>query len=468
MIATATRTIEKYAMIAPGDRVIVAVSGGPDSTALLLFLHHLAVSIDIELRVWHLNHLIRSEAADEAAKVKALAARLGLACETAEFDVKGFAKKRHLSIQESGRIIRYRLLGKLSQALGMAKIAVGHNADDSVETFLINLIRGTGPAGLCGIPPVTGRVIRPLIECEREMISVYLAAAGVDFVVDPSNIDRRYLRNRLRLDVVPVLKSISAAFVPQSLKTMSIVRGEEALLASLTEREFSAIAVTGDDEVALDREKLTQMPKALKQRVIRYALASLAGSKRDLGYRSIDLIMEETLGAGRDLELPGALRAVTEGAKLVLYLARAPFVSAGFERTGGVEEIDAGPVSVTIASAADVCLPPPQGTVIIDADKIAWPLSARPRRPGDRFVPLGMKGRKKVHDFLVDARISRRKRDSIPIFADREKIVAIGNLRIDESVKITRETREVAIVKSPILVGTPLPKNGNSRGGSET
>lgn len=458
MITIAARTIEKYGMIKHGDRVIVAVSGGPDSTALLLFLHGLASSTDIKLHVWHLNHLMRSEAAGEAAKVEALAARLDLGCTIAEYDVKGFAKEAHLSIQESGRIIRYRLLGELSQTLRAAKIAVGHNADDSVETLLINLIRGTGPAGLCGIPPVSGRVIRPLIECAREMILDYLEAAGVDFVVDPSNVDKRYLRNKLRLDVIPVLKSISASFMSQSLRTMSIVRGEEALMASLTEREFSGISVIGEYEVALDREKLMLMPKALRQRVIRYALTSLMGSKKDLGYRSIDLIMEETLGAGRDLELPGALRAVAEGTRLVLYLAREPFTTVSFDRTGGVGEIDAGTISVTIMSAAEARFPPPRGMVMVDAAKVAWPLSARPRRPGDRFVPLGMTGHKKVHDFLVDTRVARRKRDSIPILADCEKIVAVGNLRIDESVKVTSETRDVAIVKSPILVDGAVAK----------
>ncbi|MDP1808788.1 MAG: tRNA lysidine(34) synthetase TilS [Actinomycetota bacterium] len=439
-------------MIEPGDGVIVAVSGGPDSTALLFSLSLIRDKYDLRLHVWHLNHLIRPEAREEADHVRRLASRLELPCTIEERDVKAHAKKTRRSVQEAGRELRYALLEQLSGRLGASKIAVGHNANDCVETFFINLLRGAGAGGLSGIPPVTGKIIRPLIESERSTIVQWLTEQGIDYLTDSSNADKRYLRNRVRLELMPALLALSPAATEKITTTMSLLRDEETWLAELSRKSFREVAVSRDGEVRLDGARLAQAPPALKRRLLRLAIADLAGSTFDIDYATVQSIIDKTLAGGGPTNFSGGGRAMMSGQDLILAPVRAPFISAFIDSAGGEAQIDHVLISVTITSLATVVLPPDKGVLVVDADKIDWPLEIRPRRPGDWFVPLGMTGKKKLHDFLVDEKVPRRLRDSVPIFVDRKKLAAVGNLRIDERAKVSARTKQVAILRAPDVI----------------
>lgn len=446
-------TISKHGMIEPGDGLIVAVSGGPDSTALLVMLSLIRDKYDLDLHVWHLNHLIRPEAGEEADHVMRLASRFNLSCTIEERDVKSHAKKTRMSVQEAGRELRYSLLEELRDRRGASKIAVGHNADDSVETFFINLLRGAGVSGLSGIPPVSGKIIRPLIGSGRRAIVDFLGEQGVDYLTDSSNADKRYLRNRIRLELIPLLLTLSPSAGEKITNTMSLLRDDEAWLAELSRESFPEVADFRAGEVWLDGARLAQAPMALKRRFLRLAIASLAGgSAFNIDSATVQAIIDKTLAGGGPTNLANGGRAMMSGPDLVLTPLRARFSSVFIDDRGGESQIDHTIVSVTISPLPTVDKHREKGVLIVDAAKIAWPLEIRPRRTGDRFVPLGMTGKKKLQDFLVDEKVPRRHRDSVPIFVDREKVVAVGNLRIDERAKVSGETKKVAILRIPDLI----------------
>jgi len=445
-------TISKHSMIEPRDKVTVAVSGGPDSTALLLALMDLSDKYNLELHVWHLNHLIRPEASLEADHVRRLASHLGLACTVEERDVKSYAKEAHFSVQEAGRQLRYELLQHLSERVGATKIAVGHNADDCVETFFINLIRGAGGGGLGGIPPVAGKVIRPLIECDRLAVLEFLKIRRIDFLTDSSNADKRYLRNRIRLELIPLLRTLSPTATDKIATTMSLLRDEETWLTALSQKSFRETAESRNGELRFDGALLAQTPPALRRRLLRLAIAELTGSDLNIDYKTVRSIVDKTLAGGGATNLSGGGQALMSGGDLIITRALAPFKSVLIDSAGGQAQIDHAIISVTIAPLPTVGLPPEKGVLLVDADKIDWPLEIRPRQPGDWFVPLGMAGKKKLHDFLVDEKVPRRLRDSVPIFVDRNKLAAVGNLRIDERVKITETTNSVAVLRTPDFI----------------
>ncbi len=444
--------IDKYQMIRGGDAVVVAVSGGPDSTALLISLWRLAPRLEIDLHVWHLNHLIRPEAAAEADGVKRLAAKCGLPVTIDRFDVKNYARSAGLSLQVAGRNTRYRLLKQAGESLGGAKIAVGHNAEDSVETFFINLLRGSGLSGLRGIPPVSGSVVRPLIETRRAEIIDYLKATKTEYIADPSNLDQRYLRNRIRAELLPVLRKLSSDPVRKVSDTTALLRDDEALLAELADREFADLAAVIDGEVKLSAARLFALPAALKRRVVRLAADNLIGVAGSLDHAAINSIIEKTATGGGATNLPGGLKAALCGGELILGAERAPFASKFVPAAGGEIKIDHSTVSVTIASSSTAAVPPPAGWLAVDADKIEWPLEIRARHDGDWFFPLGLGGKKKLHDFFIDKKIPRHHRNAVPIFSDKTKLIAVGNMRIDDRVKVDHGTKKIALLKAPDII----------------
>lgn len=334
LLARIAKTITARAMVDPGDKVLVAVSGGPDSVALLLALHALGPRWHLGLATAHLDHGLRPEAgAQEAAFVRGLAVDLQVDCFTQSVDVGAYAVRAGLGIEEAGRAVRYGFLEQTAQDHGFNRIAVGHTADDNAELILMNLLRGAGPTGLSGIaavrPPL---VIRPLIETRRHQILALLAVAGATYLTDPSNADQRFTRNRIRGQLLPLLES---RFNPQTALVLNrlgrIMSEENAFFDRLaTDRLDQATRERNTERIQLDLKQITGCHPALQRRIVRQAVAAVKTDLRRIGFVHVEAVLGLIRGrTGGALHLPDQVLVRRRGAVLSVSRETTPLRSAG-------------------------------------------------------------------------------------------------------------------------------------------
>jgi len=443
-------TILRYLMVDPGDRVIVAVSGGPDSICLLDALNGLSEELKIDLVVAHYNHGLR-EAEDEAETrlVQDIAKSMKLPFET---EKANHLKHNDSSVEERARDARYAFLERVRERHSAGKIALGHNMHDQAETVLMRLIRGSGPPGLAGIPPIRDkRIIRPLIEVNREEIMDYLKARQLPYALDSSNIDTRFLRNRIRLELLPIMLDYQPQLIDQLGRLSNIIREEDIFMESLAsdwiEKEAERDA---EGHISVFLSSFISLPGALRNRVARHILNKIGGNLRRIEYDHIlsvsDLAVSESPQAMIDLPNGLTVRKVYDRLEFISrpeeifqeysYNMEGPgtIYLEAIDRTVMIEEKGGGIKDIDCTSEAKVYL---------DADKIQYPLIIRNFRPGDRFIPLGMKGHKKVKDFFVDLKIPSRIRALTPILTSRDNIVWICGYRIDDRFKVTPQTERI-------------------------
>lgn len=438
-------TVRKHSMLSNGERVLVAVSGGPDSTALLLALVYLSVHSNWTVAVFHLNHGLRPEADSEADYVRSLAEGLGLDAHIQADDVRSFCRDSKLGTQAGARELRYKWMGLIGEDFGFSKFAVGHTADDVVETFFMRLVRGSGPAGLRSIPPVRDRIVRPLIDTTRPEVLEFLREQGAGYIEDYSNNDRKYLRSKVRLDLIPLLSSLNPRIKERVLGTIDTLREDDLFLDALANKYFDDAAVVGWNDVALPLASFTNLGASLSRRVLRLGVRKLTGRVPSLDLRHYQQILERAIhGDGGAVDLPGGMKTCLEKDRLVVYRNVAPIPETCVAPGEKVELPDLRvAVEVRPRSASDPSVR--NGEVVMDADRVLWPLRVRSAKPGDYFRPLGAGGTKKVHDHFIDSKIPRRLRLSVPIIEDSEKVLSVGE-RLDERVKVTEKTRMVALV----------------------
>lgn len=462
MLDKVRRTIEKYEMLCRGDRVVVAVSGGVDSVTLLCVLYELKDEWDLELAVAHLDHRMRAGSEEDARFVKAFAQALGLPFIHGVSDVPEYIARERLSPEEAARKVRYRFLVEAAHKLEYNVIALGHQLNDRVETFLINLLRGAGLEGLAGIPPlrVEGdlRYIRPLIECSREEIKAFARKRGLEYREDPTNRDLRYKRNRVRLKLLPLLKEFNPSFIEAVARASETLRKAHEHLRSLADKAFRrALLQETTGEIILSKEDLPEV-EILQEYLVREAIRRVKGNLRGIEAIHIEQVLQE-LGKGRSgaqLNLSEGIRLVTE-AERVIFTRRPPRRQREpyrFElRLGENVFAEIGwrfDLSVLEGSPLDV-EPHDRLEARLDYDKIIRPLWVRNRRPGDRFDPLGLGGTKKLQDFFVDAKIPRDSRDEIPLICDSDGIIWVVGWAVSERCRLSGSTRRTLRIRA-----TPL------------
>jgi tRNA(Ile)-lysidine synthase len=466
--------IARFGLIRPGDAVLVAVSAGADSVALLDLLVARAPALRLRLGVAHFNHALRPEAGRDAEFVEDLAARHGLPCHSEREDVREYRRRAGGSLEEAARIRRYRFLEAAARKAGYARVALGHHADDSAETLLLNLLRGSGRRGLSGIAPLRPPgFIRPLILARRSEIERYVRARSLDFRSDATNADAAFDRNRIRGQLIPLLERDYHPGIRQTLsRTAEILRAEEDWLEEmLTPLYDAARRVRPAGEIGLRVAALGRMPDAALRRAIRRALEETCGSLRGFGFEHIERIagLLRRGGDSGPLALPRGVRVGRRDAELRFFRApdgeaHSPARSAPqpyayeVDRPGLIEIPEAGAAirlaEIPATPAPDFRDASPR-TAFIDMACIVFPLTVRNFRPGDRFVPLGAPGTQKLKKYFGDHKIPPAERRRCPLLVSAGRIVWVAGQRLDHRARVTGRTRRV--LKAELIVA-PAPE----------
>ena len=446
------QTIERYGMIAIGDTVIVGVSGGPDSMALLFALHQLQDGYQLSLWASHYNHKLRGKESDQESEfVKSQAERIGVPLLVENDD--GSLLKTKSNLEEMARKKRYDFFQRKALELNAQKIALGHTATDQVETFFLWLFRGTGTKGLGGTPPVRDNlIIRPLIEIERGEIIGFLKHEGIPWKEDPTNKSGNFLRNRVREILIPkLLDEFDPHFTKKIIKSTEIFRDDDILLEKLTIDKFNEISIKNNkNNVLVDINRLKELEVSLKRRIIRYAFKIIQGSLRRVTFDHVERILKlmESPLPHSQISLPYGIEVYKEYDCLRFARPLKEPISFYYE-VNKVPEIITIPeierkITITMLDWDQSNSPLTEKNIaLIDFEKIKLPLIVRNWKRGDRFQPLGTQGSKKVKDFFMGLKIPRIARKQVPLVLFRDQIVWIAGLRVDEKVKITQSTKKV-------------------------
>lgn len=467
LVETMLSTVRKYEMLKPGDRVLVAVSGGPDSMALLHALYRSRAALSIDICVFHLDHMFRGiESREDADAVRRYCSELGVPVAAERYDVPAFAEESGLSPQDAARVIRYELAALAAASRQCASMAFAHHRDDNFETVVMRFLRGAGLRGLAGIRPVrtysasswSGRLIRPLIECTRRDIELYCDEERIPTRTDRSNLSDKYVRNRVRMDLIPHLLTYNPNLVQTATSASRFMADEDDFLEEQS-REFLARHSNSRGSVLeVDLKALVDAHPALVRRIILLALEKVRGTRKDTYSLNVEDVLELVRASGRSgfLSLPDGMQVRKRYG--VVEFGRSGALRAGrvapYEKPLSVPGLTVIPyVSKVIVS--DV-VPVEQlggefrsidpSVAFMDYDIVSEGLALRNRRDGDRFRPLGMTGTKKLKEFFIDSKIRAELRDQVPlvVYGDGGRQIAwIGELRLSEDVKIREGTQLV-------------------------
>lgn len=448
--ATVVATCERLDLLPEGVPVVAMVSGGADSVAMLRLLVAGETGWQGPLSVVHVNHLLRAEESDaDAASVEALCASLGVACRIERVDVAAYAGEHGLNLEDAGRRIRYRLadtaLDAACAAAGVSpsrgRIAVAHTRDDRVETFLMRAITGAGATGLASIPYTRERIVRPLLDCDRAELRVYLGELGQTWREDTSNTDTTRLRALIRHEVVPVAEQVNPAFRETLARSLDLLAADDALLSRMAAdfaRDFAEVSV--GEQVAFDREWMRTLERTMARRVVRSAVFSAFPEASRIESAHVEALVDGLASDDFARDLPDGLRAWTEYDRLVVsQSATEPIVVApSLLPLPGIADLGrAG--RITAEEAAPENLSGTPDSVVIDAGDLTQ-LAVGALHEGDRMRPLGMDGTRKLSDLLIDAKVARRHRPATPVVRDGDSIVWLAGVRMSEERRVGPET----------------------------
>ena len=454
--------IRKNELVKAGQKVLVAVSGGPDSVCLLHILYQLQDTLKIRLHAAHLNHQLRGDDSEADARyVASLVQNLGIPATIEKRDVKGYQVRRHLSLEEAAREVRYSFLAQTAKEVGADRVAAGHTLSDQVETILLHIIRGTGTRGLRGLQPChtmqfSGHsltVIRPLLETKREETEAFCSRIGLTPCLDTSNLAFSLLRNRVRGELLPLLQGYNPG-VAESLLRLSRIAGDDlALLDEESAGAWREIVDKEGDTFIFAKVRFKNTAPALQRHLLRAAIDCLLGSLKDIETRHIEEILESLeKPAGKRIALPQRLIFTIEYERYLLgfdpqELVPFPPIEGEYDiQIPGETRIPGWKIEAAIvppestSTALEGVYPGERDklTACFDKDKIGAKIILRARRKGDCFQPFGMTGPKKVGRFMIAAKIPQTWRERIPILCSEQQIIWVAGWRIDERVKVDR------------------------------
>lgn len=450
-------------------RVVVAVSGGTDSLALLYALSRLKDRLRLQLLGAHLDHGLRGEeSAKDARFVEKAFRTLEMGFTSEHADLAAFRRRHKLSTEQAAREVRYSFLARVASEHGADAVALGHTADDQAETVMMNIIRGTGIQGLKGMLPVSRRkvndrslqLLRPLLGATRAETSEYCRALGLDPRTDESNKSTEPTRNWIRIDVLPRLRERNPG-IREALVRLADVAGKDlAHLDNELDEVWDSVVQEGNDLATIDHDAFGRLSPALKAQLLRRVFVRIAGEDAQLEQAHVD-DMRRLIGgqAGRNLGLPGGIHITTGYSESTLAHGGEPLVPlpplAGEQQlnTSGGTKVGGWRVTTRVirrdhddprnGTDSQTGLSFDGGTATFDFGAVGDDLSIRSRRPGDRFQPLGMSQSKKLQDFMVDAKIPRRWRERVPLIASPRGILWVAGWRIAHWARVQATTTKV-------------------------
>jgi len=441
LIEAARSAIHRHAMLAGGETVVVAVSGGADSVALLHVLTRLADELRLRLHVLHVDHGLRPDSSGDAEFVRGLGARLGVPVDVERVTVAGEA-----SLEAAARAARYAALEAHADRLGAQRIAVAHTADDQAETVLMRMLGGAGVRGLAGIPAVRGRIIRPLLDVRRSDVVAALHAAGLPWRDDPSNRDPKFLRNRLRHDVLPVLGASYSPDVVTALNRVSeLCRETVDAIERVARRELDRLASFEDAAIVLPHAAVAELPRQLAAELLRQAADRLGAHAplRAWAHRGLARVLASP-PPRRPFRLGGVIVEVSSGRLRLGRETPRPLPARELSVPGSVALPEIGRMlEARVTTATDYVVPRAPHRVAFDAALVPSRLTVRGRRRGDRFAAFGGEERR-LKTLLIDAKIPRWERGRVPIVdAADGRILWIAGVRRSREAPVLPTTRDI-------------------------
>ena len=446
-------TINRHNLIEKGDKIVLGISGGPDSVCLLHILNRLKETLDIEIYAAHLNHQIRGlEAQKDALYVTQLCEEMGIKYFVKSIDVPKYCKENKLSIEDGARKLRYEMFYEIMTRTHANKIAIAHNENDQAETILMRIMRGTGLQGLRGIEYIRDNVIiRPILDIERSEIEDYCEQYNLNPRIDQTNLDPIHTRNKIRLKLIPYMQENFNSNVIKSIVRMtSSIKEDSDYIESNALMKFEEICSISDESIEIPVDLFVDLHNSIKYRVLRYAIKYVLGDTNFIDQKHIlEIIeLEPEKKVGKKLNLPRGLFVYRKKNSIIITIKE--IISEEIEfcykvpKNGFVKIKELGTLVETETMSIEkynITKGENKDNKWFDADKIKGDLNVRTRKAGDK-INISV-GNKKLKTLFIDMKIPKEERCRIPILVDEEDVLSVGTYRVSEKFKVDESTREV-------------------------
>lgn len=452
MIETVLKTIRENNMFNKGDKVIVAVSGGPDSICLLHILNALKNELQITLYVAHINHCLRGkESDDDELYVKRFCENLNIEFRGKKVDINQIVEIKRISSETAGREARYEFFDDLKKEFKAQKIAIAHNSNDQAETILMRIMRGTGMEGLIGIRPVRDNIfVRPLIKCRRKSIEEYCFNNNLNPRIDKTNLEPIYARNKIRIQLIPYIqKNFNEDIVKVLNRLSSIIKVDNDYLAEIAKEKYKKYCDSSEEKVIISKEAFLEH-ESIITRIIRLALYDVSSNLYNFEKIHIyDVVDVQKHSTGKMLTLSNNVYVKNNYGDIIIYKKQEQNVNNinnEYILCNGLNELKDINLRITLETIDKLGSAKFNGEIFIkyfDYDKIKGEILIRGRKDGDRFTPLGMKGSKKLKDLFIDLKIPRDERDEIPLICFGGEIGWIVKYRVSELFKVDKNTKRI-------------------------
>jgi len=461
LVEQVKNNILNKSLLEHGNKIIVGVSGGPDSVCLLKVLLEIKDEFKLTLIAVHVNHGLRGPEADhDQSYVEELCNSWGIPVNTYFVDIKALSKKMGVSEEEAGRDARYRIFNRVLKNTGSNCIAVAHNRDDQAETVMLNILRGSGLDGLCGMAMKQGEIIRPLLNISRKQIIEYLESNKIRYCTDSSNKSYEYTRNRVRNELFPEIKRLfDIDPVNQLYRLSNLVNEDRDILEQVARNSFDAIVLSDEDDVVLSATGLRSLSNAIVKRIIRMAWEKINKSRKNLESVHVDQIITlcQNNRTGKKVKLKNGIEVLLSYDRLIFTKAGKKYVkpysySINMEGLTEVKELDAA-LEARILNESEISQVGDFTTInetsliqFFDLDRLNGKIVVRSRLDGDRIRPYKSNGEKKLKKFFIDRKVPVEKRNTIPLVAQGNKIAWIVGMRTSEDYRARKDSKKILML----------------------